>query len=682
MYFLYPWFLVCLVSVVIPVIIHLLQLRRPQRILFTNTSFIREVELVTVRHRKVQHLLVLVARTLTIAGLVLVFCQPFIAAESENATSNGMGSEILIDDSFSMQQPGPQAPLVREAISEAKKLGNSAPVGSKLRLLNIGNAFFSQEAFRDKLDEIDLKAQGIVSKVSEANGRENVNINRFVFSDYQKNSFDIKTIDKLATGRQLILAPVSAESSSNIYVDSVWLDDAFVRARINVGLHVRVRNGGSVVASDCPVKVFLGSRQVAAFRVNVEPGQAFASVVQVRLDDEKLVLGRVVVEDAPVTFDNTYYFTMQPAASIRVLEVGNTPVAQQLYGNEPLFTYAFSKPENLSFGVMQRADLVIVQEVERLDAGLRDGLKAVVQRGGSVVVVPPASVAAQNSYQTLFRELGLGTVQWEAKTATPELREVAMPSAREPFFRDVFGAQQRAATMPRVAPVLRWSRTGTDILRLRDGESYLANFTSGLGRVYVFSAPFAEEYSDFVQHALFVPVMYRLAMLSYRAEQLPAYRLTQPSLSLQLPATTGTGSSEEAGIRLVKDSLTLIPSQRVFGQQVRLDLPQGMDTPGFYQVQQRGKVLTTLAFNQDKRESELAAYTADELRRLVSGRPNVTVLESGENGAGLAKFSADQMGQPLWRYFLAFALVCLLAETLLIRFGNRAVARPVEKVVA
>ncbi|GAB3863604.1 hypothetical protein GCM10028824_00010 [Hymenobacter segetis] len=447
-----------------------------------------------------------------------------------------------------------------------------------------------------------------------------------------------------------------------------------MRVRTNVGLHVRLRNGGSVAVTDCPVKVFLEKRQVAAFRVTVEPGQAVASVVQVQLEDERLALGRVVTEDAPVTFDNTFYFTLQPAAAIRVLEIGAEPVARQVYANEPLFTYAFSKVQNIDYAAMRQANVVLLNEVNVLDAGLRDGLRATVKRGGSVVVIPTAAPAARASYQQLFRELGLGAVQWEEIAGTPELREVAMPSAREPFFRDVFGAQSRAVTMPRVAPVLRWSRTGTDILRLKDGESYLASFASGAGQVYVFSAPFAKEYSDFTAQALFVPVMYRMAMLSYKNEQLPAYKLTQEAVNLQLPVGAGgvDGPADAANLKLVKDSLTLIPGQRVVGQEMRLELPQGMDAAGFYQVQRQGKVLTTLAFNQDKRESELAAYSADELRQLVGpNRPNVRVVEAGDAGAGLAKFRDEQTGTPLWRYFLALALLALLVEALLVRFGKR-----------
>jgi len=102
-----------------------------------------------------------------------------------------------------------------------------------------------------------------------------------------------------------------------------------------------------------------------------------------------------------------------------------------------------------------------------------------------------------------------------------------------------------------------------------------------------------------------------------------------------------------------------------------------MDAPGFYQVRQGQKVVTTLAFNPNKRESELAAYSADDLRQMLGeDHPNVRVVESGADGAGLAADNAAQTGTPLWRYFLAAALVFLLAEALLVRFGRRWAAAP------
>ena len=674
MQMLYPWFLVGLIAIAIPIIVHLLQLRRPQRVVFTNNSFIREVELVAVRHRKVHQLLILLSRILLISALVVAFSQPFVSLKGfGNASNIDRIVNVLIDNSLSMQLQGvSQSSLFEAAIAEAQGIGESLPATAKVRLVGQGRRIFNKAAYQAKLDELKISGQNLNLKIdTELSEHDGV---LYIFSDFQKNIFNSKLITSLDDKREIIFVPVTGKQVSNVYVDSVWIDDAFVRAQTNVGLNVRVHNGGGLVANDCPVKVFLGERQVSAFQMTVKAGATAATVVQVQVPDGALALGRVVTEDSPVTFDNTYYFTMQPAAAIHILEIGLEPVTQQLYGNEPLFSYVFEKPESVNYGKLRQVNLVVLSELKEIDAGLREGLWDVLMRGGSVVVIPSILEVGRDSYQQLFKRLGLGDAQWEAKQQIPERREVAMPSRQEPFFRDVFGAQQRAVTMPRVAPVLRWTRTGTDILRLRDGESYLADFASGAGHVYVFSAPFAKEYSDFITHALFLPVMYRMAMLSYRNEQLPAYRLSQGTMVLRLAEGEGgeSGRTGESGFRLVKDSLKLIPTQRVVGQEVRLDLPVGMNAPGFYQLQRGGKVLTTLAFNQDKRESELAAYSVDELRQMIGpNRPNIRVLEDGADGKSLAKFQTNQTVRPLWRYFVMLALVGLLAEALLVRIRAR-----------
>lgn len=678
MQILYPWFLLGLLLVVVPIIIHLLQLRRPQRIVFTNNAVIRRVELVTTRYRKLQNLLILLARIVGVVALVLVFCQPFLPADFGNRLVSGL--DVAVDNSLSMQVPGAKYETLLSEVSEgARQLGSVASSGGQLRLLNFSNTVLSKTVFFSKLGELRPRVNGNVAKLVASATAENSTNALYLLSDFQKNSFSASVFQRFSDFRKVVLVPASGPATGNLYVDSMWVDDGFVRVKANVGLHLRLRNGGLVTVTDCPVKVFLGPRQAAAFRVTVASGQANTSVVQVQLSDTNLALGRVVTEDAPVTYDNTYYFTLRPAAAIQILEIGTAPITQQVYGNEPLFNYHFSRYQGVDYGFLRQANLVIIQEVVTLDAGLRDALQAVVKRGGSVVVVPTAAAEAHASYQQLFRQLGVGGAQWEEMGTSPEMREVAMPNSQEPFFRDVFGAQPRAATMPRVAPVLRWARTGTDILKLRDGGSYLAAFPSSAGRLYVFSAPFDKRYSDFTAQALFVPVMYRMAMLSYQNEQQPAYRLSQPNIRLMLPTRDGLADERavEAGLRLVKDSVTLIPEQRVVGQEVRLVIPQDMNAPGFYQVRKQDKVLTTLAFNQDKRESELAVYSAAELREMIGpNRPNVRVIEGKDVGAGLAQLQAEQTGTPLWRYFLLLALLALLAEVLLVRFGRRPAGVP------
>ena len=675
MQLLYPRFLWGLLAIGIPIAIHLLQLRRPQRILFTNTGFIREVELTTMRRRRLQELLVLFARGLSVLSLVLVFCQPFIpiAEHSSGATSGAV--EIALDNSGSMQAAGSTQPqLLQEAIAGATTLSQNYGPTTHFHVIGQSGAAVSQEAFLELLNSQAHAGRHLgwgSTSVRDAWQKEQQG-SLYVFSDFQKNEMLPQVLQHLTTRGNVVLVPLAAKPSGNLFIDSVWLNDAFVRARTNIALHIRLRNGGRKDIGDAPIKVLLGKQQVATFRVSVAAGLAVETTASVQLPDSNLALGQILVEDAPVTFDNAYYFTLQPAQTVHVVEIGDAPATKTAYANEPLFDYKFSQPQRVDYGVLRQANLVLLREVVKIEPGLRDALVAVARRGGSVVVVPTSNPLGRASYHELFRALSIGGEQWVGGSGIPVKQELALPNVRDPFFKEVLGAQPQRVVMPQVAPIIQMRQAGRDILQLRDGDSYLTEFTSGAGRAYVFAAPFAKDYTDFTAHSLFVPVLYRLAMLSYHSAQQPAYRLDASALTVAVPSQASQNASDEANYRLEHDSLTYIPAQRVLGGQLHLEIPVGLDKPGFYTLTQRGKPVTTLAFNAPKRESELAAYSVAELRQLIGpNQPNVQVLDVDAQPEVLARYGSQQTGRPLWRYCLMLVLACLLAEALLLRFGRQ-----------
>ncbi|RZJ94475.1 MAG: hypothetical protein EOO60_02960 [Hymenobacter sp.] len=670
MHFVFSGFLGALLVVVIPIAIHLLQLRRPQRVKFTNTGFIQDIDFKNGR-RRLQDLLVLSLRVLMIVFLVLTFSQPFIPARVAGINVDNKELAVFVDNSLSMRIPDDSGiSLVEKSLASIKQLSKGYKTGTRLRLIKKENRKLIANPLKTELGfshQIYGWGETLVRREWEAKTDEPF----YVFSDFQRSEAPPIVFRRISTTREVVLVPQVGKKVGNIYVDSVWFNDAFVRVRANTDLHIRLKNGGESIVRDCAVKVLIGGKQVAAFRTTVAAAQVMEIVAQVQVPNEQLVEGKILVEDSPVAFDNSYYFVLQPTTAIQVVEIGPAPITQAAYRREPLFQYHYSKSEQVNFGQVQQANLVLVNEATIISEGLQAALLAVTKRGGSVVIVPPATRVVQDTYRQLLRTLGAGEVQWESLVAEPVRQELAMPNSRSPFFREVFGTQPRQVVLPEVSPVLRLNGKGTDILRLRDGGGFLTEFGAGEGKVYVFSAPFNQKYSDFTSHALFVPVLYRLAMLSYQEDKPLAYRIGTKQIQLHVPATQATGK-EETVYRLVHDSLTLVLAQRRLGQQLRLELPAELNEPGFYQLRRQDQVIGMLAFNQAKRESELAVYSAAELRQLVGpDRPNVRVLDEGNQVQALGRYRAEQTGQPLWRYCLLLALACLLAEGAVLRWGRR-----------
>ncbi|MCB2411171.1 BatA domain-containing protein [Hymenobacter lucidus] len=673
----YPWFLLGLLAVSIPIAIHFFELRRPQRLLFTNVGFIREIKLVTARQRKVKHLLVLAARIGFVVALVLLFCQPFLPAPEQKLLGETGTVAAIIDASPSMVVEGKaDTPLLDEAVEQAEELTTVYPASARYLLPTVSSSLLSATAFQTAVRQLAVtgQAKSLNSWLGRAGSTEKAQ-QTFVFSDFQKKGITPQQLLADSTS-QVYLVPLQAKETANIYVDSVLLDDAFVRSSADVSLRVRLRNGGMLATSNVQVKVFVGSRQVAAYQASVPAHESVVTAVQVQLPDGAVQPCRVEVEDFPVTFDNTYYFTLQASPQIRIINIGapQTARAGRVYANETMFAASSSAAQGLNYSQLNAANLLVLEEIPRLDNALRENLRRAVLQGATLVIVPPAGgTEMQEEYSRLFRELGIGGVQWEKSPGTtPVLQDVAAPNLQNPFFQDVFAASNQRAVMPKAAPVLRWSRSGTDVLKMRNGDGFLAGFTSGKGKVYLFAAPFQPSYSDFTQHALFVPVMYRLAMLSYQTEQRVAYRLNQSTIALNLVLPAGRSQRDEPVVSLRKDSLTVVPAQRWEAGTLRLTIPATVQEAGFYQVVYNNRVLTTLALNIDKDESELSYYSAAELRQLIGpNRPNIQVYESGTDRSVAAHYKAQRVGTPLWRYCLLLALVFLLTEVLLLRFMGR-----------
>merc|ERR1711974_554128 len=101
---------------VIPIIVHLFQLRKFQKEEFTNVKFLQRVILQTRKSSQLKKWLTLLSRLLLMACLIIAFAQPFFTA-NDNATKP-QESVIYLDNSFSMQAKGQKGELLKRAIQE------------------------------------------------------------------------------------------------------------------------------------------------------------------------------------------------------------------------------------------------------------------------------------------------------------------------------------------------------------------------------------------------------------------------------------------------------------------------------------------------------------------------------------------------------------------------------------
>ena len=114
MQFALPELLYALFALLIPVLVHLFQLRRFKVQKFTNLAFLEKISVQTRQSSTLKKWLILLFRMLALACIVLAFAQPFTS--NKNAKNEQPELVIYLDNSFSMEASGPKGPLLKQAI--------------------------------------------------------------------------------------------------------------------------------------------------------------------------------------------------------------------------------------------------------------------------------------------------------------------------------------------------------------------------------------------------------------------------------------------------------------------------------------------------------------------------------------------------------------------------------------
>jgi hypothetical protein len=666
-----PYFLFGLFSLAIPVIIHLVQLRKPQRVLFTNVAFIRQIENITSNQRKLKHWLILLSRILFLTFLVFVFCQPFIPAKDASLGSTDQ-IKIYFDNSGSMQNVAEKGgiSLMELEIDEIQKISKEFPRQSTVQLLD--NSFKINNGHNISLENIasalgDIKFSPLYRRtdIIQArlnSGKDNKTERTYWFSDFQRSTFDPVAFNKTDSSSEVNLVLLKPSAQANLFIDSVALEDELVRANENNRLQVKVFNNSDEDKNGVSLKLFIGNRQASANSINLKAKSSATVRLDFRLLDNKIQQARIEIEDQPVIFDNTYYFVLQPASNLNILDLNTSALnnTSRLFTNEPLFHYQGMAPGAINNQSVAGADLIIINELATVEPALADNLAKFVKKGGNLAIIP-AEKTIEKGYGSLFENLGIPVRQIGG--AEGNVSQLALPDIKDPFFRNIFAELDKRLQMPRSPRMLSWPRSDSDLLTFKNGSSFLSLFNSGKGRIYVFAAPFSIETNEFSRNALFVPVMYKLALSSHQAEQQLAYNFSQRTFSLPVPKT----DIRKSVFAFEGDSTKYIPEQQLRGGKMFFTIPSEMADAGFYRLKHNDSTLTTLAFNYPKRESMLDTYSAEELRQLITNK-HVKVFESGANADFSQQFTRETQGHSLWQYCLLAALFFLLVEILLLRF--------------
>ncbi|MDQ3192568.1 MAG: BatA domain-containing protein [Bacteroidota bacterium] len=677
MKFLFPTFLFALLAIAIPVIIHLFNFRKFKKIYFTNVKFLKEVKQETQSKSKLKHLLVLFSRILAIFFLVLAFAQPYIPSNNKKAVTGDKVISIFLDNSFSMQALSTEGNIFEQARKKAREIADAYKPTDRFQLLT--NDFearhqriVNKEEFLELIDEVNISPS--VKKFSEIISRQQdlllnqqeTNKFAFIISDFQRSIIDVESI-KNDTAVEFKIVPVTAEQSNNLYIDSLWFKSPSRRLGQSEELVVRVKNVSNIPYEDVPVKLFINGQQKAPASLSIESNASKELTMVFTVNEIGLNQGMVKITDYPITYDDDFYFSFNVAQNIPVLAINNSkesPYLNSIFGKDNFIVFTNMDDKNIDYSLLTKNKLIILNQLKTISTGLDQELKKYVKNGGNVFVIP----AKDMDYQSFQHFLSNQQSNYYTGIDTNDVKAGRI-NLDHIIFKNVFEKIPENMDLPVVSSYFTISKSTRvdeqELIKLQNGNILLSRYSSGKGSIYLSAVPFLNEYSNFHKHALFVPVLYNIAL--YSEPYLPIFYTIGED---EIVETNQSIQSDEV-FRLISEenNFDIIPENKIINGNHQLILHDQLNAAGNYNLKSGNKNVGSVSFNYNRLESDLSYFSFSELFAQFedSGLSNFLILDSNNKNLTIALKELD-LGKRLWKLCIIFALLFLFTEIVLLRF--------------
>ena len=674
MQFLYPAFLLALLALAIPLIIHLFYFRRFKKVYFTNVRFLKEVKEETSARRRLRNLLVMLMRMLAIAALVFAFAQLFIPKKDSEVKQGEKAVSVFIDNSFSMKAESQDVALLDKAKQRAREIVQAYTPEDRFQILTHDlegrhQHLLSKEDALTLIDEVQESPavqplSRILSRQKQAlTSGESEQHTAYIVSDFQRNICDFSNFKD--TTLQTFLVPLQAVQERNISIDSCYfVAPAQVINQTNT-LIIQLTNHSDQGAENIRLAMQHEGQEKPIGNLSIPAGETVfdtANITVLRSGWHEVILQ---ITDYPIQFDDKYYLTFHVAEQINVLSINkqtsNKYVDAALKGIS-YFNLTNLGNQNLDYSKFPDYQLIIVNDLDVISSGLTSELQQYVQNGGNILVFP-GDKANLDSYAGFLRSFRANTLGKFDK----QKRAVSGINTEEFIFKDVFEGSRRNLKLPATLanyPISGFNRgAGEVLLRYRDGDAFMTKYQYEQGHLYLCAAPLNEDYSDLVRNAeVFVPMLYKMALSKAQNDKI-AYIIGTD----ELLETENRSTGAESLYRLRGKPGEFIPERRNLGNKVLLNLNNMVKESGVYDLLLKdNEPMHKYAFNYNRRESSQDYFSSDDLKNEVSN--NIQIID-GTNVTELTPLIGERSrGTQLWWWCVVFALIFLAIEGLLLRF--------------
>ena len=695
MTFLNPAILFGLIATAIPVLLHLLNLRKLKRIEFSTLTFLKELQKNKIRRIKLKQWLLLALRFLIILFVVFSFARPTLQGVSIGGTTSSAKTTavFILDNTFSMSVVGSKGSNFNRARQVIKTLLNELQEGDQVALITVAGTdeagkeevktTTNLSEFRKKLDQVEISYEsGTINKAIITAGEllsESHNFNKeiYLLSDFQKTDLyepnqPLSNLSGILDSKvKLYTFDFSGKDVFNLGIDNLEANNQIFEKGKPLSFTASVTNYSTRPARNAVASLFINGERSAQQSVSLEPGETRNVVFETVLMSSGYIDIAAGLEDDDIMQDNRRYMNLLVPDKVSAVIFSDSE-SDSRYVELALVA---ASGENGTVNVTKRNfsqissvdpnsyDAVIV--IGSQAAGNLEKLKEYVSNGGSLFIMPGSGSSLSN-FRNLLSQFQL-----------PEPASVAgSPNAfasaaifdkidfEHPVFADIFAkSAKKQVESPEVYCYFRLNTQGRgkSIITLPDNSSFLSEYSLGKGKLLLMNTAPILNWTNFPLKGIFAPIMnkalFYLASKDHRMSSFTAgetftiniINRTLPQVKISRPDKT----DEFINLDDLKQNYISYSNTNQAGN---------------YRVYSGQRLVDYFCVNASAMESDTRSLTLKEFNDYLTKtgfKGKQFRLDANENYT--REIQQARFGSELWRHFLLLALVLALIEMLISR---------------
>ena len=536
MTFLNPAVLFGLLAASIPVLIHLLNLRKLKKIDFSTLAFLKELQKNRIRKIKLKQWLLLALRVLIILLLVFAFARPTLEGVAIGGTTSAAKTTavFILDDTFSMSVVDANGSYLNQAKQSINELVRNLQEGDEAALILVSGKNEDEIKPSMNLSEVINKVDeaepayssgylhNAVVKASEIlSESKNFNKEIYIFSDFQESR--ISETGSLSDLSQLLDEKIklysfdySGKHIYNIGIEGIEVETQIFEKDKPVAFSITVTNYSSVEVNNLVVSLFVNDERTAQQSLTLAPRASSVLSMEALIKESGYSEIFAEIEDDEILQDNRRYEVIFIPDKIPLIifydnedDTRFVELALLSSGNNETFQISKRNLNQLSSVNLNQFDAAFVIGSENINTHER--INQFIENGGGLFLFP-GNKTSDTGYKTFLKTLNLPSVQgtFGKSDNRDNMVNFDRTEFNHPVFQNIFteGVKKNIES-PDINHHLRLTPEGkgTTIISLLNGSSFLSEYKIGKGKVFLCNTAPVLSWSDFPLKGIFAPLI-------------------------------------------------------------------------------------------------------------------------------------------------------------------------------